>query len=75
MKLNKYDVFGCLVMLFICLVCGVTIGIVFGLFTHGVSSDSSLGIFGDSKVKGVAVIGFFVPIIILSMKRKSKNIN
>ena len=54
-----------LTLLFICVVSGATCGLVVGLLSFGVASDSSLGMFGDSKVKAAVLIGFIIPIVLL----------
>lgn len=59
-----------LTLLFLCVVSGATCGIIVGLLSFGVASDSSLGMFGDSKVRGAELIGFLIPIALLLKKRK-----
>jgi hypothetical protein len=66
----KNNIMAILVLLFLCVVSGATCGLIVGLLSFGVASDSSLGMFGDSKVKGAELIGFIIPIVLLLKKRK-----
>jgi len=70
MKNIKSNIMAALALLFICVVSGATCGIIVGLLSFGVASDSALGMFGDSKVKGAELIGFMIPIALFLRKRK-----
>jgi hypothetical protein len=70
MKNIKSNIMAALAILFICVVSGAICGLIVGLLNFGVASDSSLGMFGDSKVKGAELIGFMIPIVFLLKKRK-----
>jgi hypothetical protein len=66
----KNNIMAALVLLFLCCISGAICGLIFGLLSFGVASDSSLGMFGDSKVKGATLIVFLIPIALLLRKRK-----